>query len=163
MVLSRIFLDDTARRNLYPTAPHPDDDTWPSPARRPDSDATTAAAGGRHRDGGRRAGGAVLDGRGGDALSTPTAVEGPAIEAAYVSRNPHVEWFNWSHTGYTTVEFTANDAVYTAYSVDATVDSADAPRRLLRSYRVPEGRVELQEFDGPVTDAAMADDRSSED
>ena len=99
----------------------------------------------------------------GDALPTPTAVEGPAFEAAYVSRNPHIEWFNWSHTGYTTVEFTANDAVYTAYSVDATVDSADAPRRLLRSYRVPEGRVELQEFDGPVTDAATADDRSSED
>jgi predicted metal-dependent HD superfamily phosphohydrolase len=41
---------------------------------------------------------------------------------------------------------TPDDLTYTAYSIDRTVDSADAPRRLLRRYRVPEGRTEIREL-----------------
>jgi len=83
---------------------------------------------------------------------TPPDVEEDAVEAAVESQNPHVEWFNWSRHGYTTIEFTDDDAVYTAYGVDRTRNSADTPKRLLRSYRVPEGEVELQEFGGSRTD-----------
>lgn len=39
-----------------------------------------------------------------------------------------------------------------AYEGDRTVDSAEAPRRLVRSYRVPEGDVEIQELQGSPTD-----------
>ena len=79
---------------------------------------------------------------------TPPEIEEDTVEAAVESQNPHVEWFNWSRHGYTTVEFTDDAAVYTAYEVDRTVDAADAPKRLLRSYRVPEGEVEIEELVG---------------
>ena len=88
----------------------------------------------------------------GEASPTPADLEEDAVEAAVESQNPHIEWFNWSRSGYTTIEFTDNGAVYTAYEVDRSVDAADASKRLLRSYRVPEGRVELQELNGSQTD-----------
>ncbi len=92
----------------------------------------------------------------GEASPTPPELEEPAVEAAVESQNPHIEWFNWSRSGYTTVEFTDNAAVYTAYEVDRSVNRADAPKRLLRAYRVPEGEVELQEFSGSQTDVTSA-------
>jgi alkaline phosphatase D len=82
----------------------------------------------------------------GDTLPTPTEVEEPLLDAQHRARNPHVEWFNWSHNGYTTVEFTDDEAVYTAYGVDASVDSADAPKQRVKRYRVPEGEVTLEEI-----------------
>ncbi|PSQ35472.1 alkaline phosphatase [Halobacteriales archaeon QS_9_70_65] len=88
----------------------------------------------------------------GEASPTPADLEEPAVEAAVESQNPHVEWFDWSRSGYTTIEFTDDGAVYTAYEVDRSVDAADAPKRLLRAYRVPEGEVELQELNGSRTD-----------
>jgi alkaline phosphatase D len=79
---------------------------------------------------------------------TPPDLEEDAVEAAVESQNPHVEWFNWSRHGYTRVDLTDDAAVYTAFEVDRTVDAADAPRRLLRSYRVPAGDVEVEELVG---------------
>ncbi|WP_178916015.1 alkaline phosphatase [Natronomonas gomsonensis] len=96
---------------------------------------------------------------------TPPDLEEDAAELLVESQNPHVEWFNWSRYGYTTVEFTDDAAVYTAYGVDRTVDAADAPKRLLRSYRVPEGEVRLEELRGgplptlPETLPGLAGDR----
>ena len=88
----------------------------------------------------------------GETSPTPADLEEDAAEALVESQNPHIEWFNWSRSGYTTIEFTDNAAVYTAYEVDRTRDSADTPKRVLRSYRVPEGEVELQELQGSQTD-----------
>jgi len=61
--------------------------------------------------------------------------------------NPHMEFFNSHRWGYSTVKFTREDCVWTAYSVDKTENSTDAQRELVRRYRVPEGRVELQPLD----------------
>ncbi|PSQ35184.1 alkaline phosphatase [Halobacteriales archaeon SW_12_69_24] len=83
---------------------------------------------------------------------TPPDLEEDVAEAMVESQNPHVEWFNWSRHGYTTIEFTDDAAVYTAYEVDRTTDSADTPKRLLRSYRVPEGEVAIEELQGSPTD-----------
>jgi alkaline phosphatase D len=44
------------------------------------------------------------------------------------------------------VEFTREDCVWTAYSVDKTENSMDAERELVARYRVPEGEVELQDL-----------------
>ena len=96
-------------------------------------------------------------------VSSPVEASSVAVEAVAESQNPHVEWFNWSRSGYTTVEFTDNAAVYTAYEVDRTVDAADAPKRLLRAYRVPEGEVELQEFSGSQTDVTSATSSATDD
>lgn len=79
---------------------------------------------------------------------TPPELEEDTVEAAVESQNPHIEWFNWSRHGYTTVDLTDDAAVYTAYEVDRTVDAADAPKRLLRSYRVPEGEIKIEELVG---------------
>jgi alkaline phosphatase D len=83
---------------------------------------------------------------------TPPDLEEDVAEAMVESQNPHVEWFNWSRHGYTTIEFTDDAAIYTAYEVDRTVDSAETPKRLLRSYRVPEGQVAIEELQGSRTD-----------
>jgi len=80
-----------------------------------------------------------------------------AIDATVRSQNPHVEWFNSSRWGYTTVHITDSALTYSAYGVDRSVDSADAPRTLLRSYRVPAGRVELQELRAPSLDAVVGE------
>ena len=84
----------------------------------------------------------------GAATPTPPDVEEDAIETAVETQNPHIEWFNWNRYGYSVVEFTDDHCTYVAYDVDRTVDSADAPRQLLRAYRVPKGRVELQQLQG---------------
>jgi alkaline phosphatase D len=80
-----------------------------------------------------------------------------AIDESIQLQNPHIEWFNSSRWGYTTVDITRSGLVYTAYEVDRSVDSADAPKRLLRSYRVPNGRYELQEFRSPPLDDVIGD------
>lgn len=73
-----------------------------------------------------------------------------AIDELVQSQNPHIEWFNSSRWGYTVLEFTRENCTYTAYGVDRTVDAADAPRTLLRTYRVPAGTYELEKLqDGP--------------
>lgn len=85
----------------------------------------------------------------------PTLTE-DAIETTVTSQNPHVEFFNSSRWGYTVVDVTRDDLTYTAYDVDRSVDSADAPRRLLRVYRVPDGRAELQELKRSPTDKLLS-------
>jgi hypothetical protein len=45
----------------------------------------------------------------------------------------------------------------TACDVDSADDTADADRRMLRRYRVPEGRVELQELARNPTDRLIED------
>lgn len=68
---------------------------------------------------------------------TDTAVS--ALQAG----NSHIEWFDSSHWGYAVVDIDREEAVYSAYSVDRSVDSPDAPKKLLRQYRVPSGSVEI--------------------
>jgi alkaline phosphatase D len=63
------------------------------------------------------------------------------------AENPHVEWFDSSHWGYVVVEVERDEVVYSAYAVDRSVDSADAPKELLRRYRVPAGSVEIERID----------------
>jgi len=66
------------------------------------------------------------------------------VSAALQGENPHVEWFDSSHWGYVTVDIGRDELVYSAYSVDRGVDSADAPKELLGRYRVPAGSNELK-------------------
>ncbi|WP_135825248.1 alkaline phosphatase D family protein [Halorussus ruber] len=67
---------------------------------------------------------------------------------ALQAENPHVEWFDSSHWGYATVEIGRDELVYSAYAVDRSVDSADAPKQLLCRYRVPAGSAELKRSGG---------------
>jgi hypothetical protein len=80
-----------------------------------------------------------------------------AIDEAVKTQNPHIEWFNSSRWGYTTIAISDQSLTYTAYDVDRSVDSSEAPKQLLRSYRVPEGRYELQEFRSPPLDGTIGD------
>ena len=69
------------------------------------------------------------------------------VVAVLQATNPHVEWFDSSHWGYATVTLSRDDAVYSAYAVDRSTDSADASKQLLRRYRVPAGTVEMERID----------------
>ena len=69
--------------------------------------------------------------------------------------NPHLEFFDRHHWGYSIVEFSRSECRYLGYSVDKTENSADAERELLVAMRVPEGRIEIQD----VTEAARRAER----
>lgn len=69
------------------------------------------------------------------------------LVAALRAENPHIQWFDSSHWGYAVVDVTRDELVYSAYAVDRTVDAADAPKELLRRYRVPAGSVEMERTD----------------
>jgi alkaline phosphatase D len=71
-----------------------------------------------------------------------------AYVAGLETENTHVEWFDSSHWGYAVVEVGRDEIEYSAYAVDRSVDSADAPKELLRRYRVPAGTVEMERVDG---------------
>jgi alkaline phosphatase D len=72
-------------------------------------------------------------------------------------QNPHIDWFNSSRWGYVVVRATPDELTYTAYGVDRTVDDADAPKALLRRYRVPAGRTELREVERTDLDRRIRD------
>ncbi|WP_254547059.1 alkaline phosphatase D family protein [Halomarina pelagica] len=64
-----------------------------------------------------------------------------------LEENPHVEFFDAKYNGYSTLELTPEAATWTTYAVDDTVDRSGAARTVLRTYRIPEGRVELTELE----------------
>jgi alkaline phosphatase D len=66
------------------------------------------------------------------------------LRRAVREENPHVAFFDSHHWGYATVEFTAEDATYTAYAVDKSVPASEADRRQLAQFRVPAGATSLQ-------------------
>jgi alkaline phosphatase D len=59
--------------------------------------------------------------------------------------NPHIEFFDSHHWGYSVVEFTPEDCTYVGYAVDKTENAPDADRHVVAAYRVPEGDVELED------------------
>lgn len=61
--------------------------------------------------------------------------------------NPHFEFIDVKYNGYSIAEFSPEDFTWTTYAVDDTVDRPGAARGVLRKYRVPEGTVELEEFE----------------
>jgi alkaline phosphatase D len=69
----------------------------------------------------------------------------PILSNLIETMNPHIEFFNSHHWGYSVVEFARDACTYVAYSVDKTVDSPDADREVVAAYRVPEGEVELED------------------
>jgi alkaline phosphatase D len=79
---------------------------------------------------------------GGTRLEAPV---GKLIARAVRAQNPHIDFFDSHHNGYSLVEFTREACTYSAYAVDKTDDSADAEKELLAAYRVPEGQVVLED------------------
>ena len=78
--------------------------------------------------------------------------ESPSLTSETLSEvvteeSPHVEFFNAKYNGYAIAEFTHEEATWSAYAVDDTVDEPDAPRALLRKFRIPEGEVTLEELE----------------
>ena len=69
----------------------------------------------------------------------------PIISNLIETMNPHIEFFDSHHWGYSIVEFARDACTYVGYSVDKTVDSPDADREVVAAYRVPEGKVELED------------------
>ncbi|MDS0294171.1 alkaline phosphatase D family protein [Halogeometricum luteum] len=76
----------------------------------------------------------------------------PLLTTLITAMNPHIEFFDSHHWGYSVVEFTPEDCTYVGYAVDKTENSPDADRHVVAAYRVPEGEVELTD----VTDEFAA-------
>ena len=87
----------------------------------------------------------------------PTTATELAIDRVVRTGNPHIEWFNSAHWGYAVVDIGRDGCTYTAWNVDREVDSTDAPKKLCRRYRVPEGRVELEEVARSPLDRLIED------
>ncbi|MFB6202824.1 MAG: alkaline phosphatase, partial [Halorhabdus sp.] len=60
-------------------------------------------------------------------------------------QNPHLEFFDSHHWGYSIVEITPEVCTYTAYAVDKTTDSATAEKTVLARLQVPEGRTVIED------------------
>ncbi|WP_318569609.1 alkaline phosphatase D family protein [Salinigranum marinum] len=69
----------------------------------------------------------------------------PLLSKLVPLMNPHIDFFDGHNWGYSVVEFTPDDCTYVGYAVDKTVNSPDADREVVVAYRVPEGRVELED------------------
>ncbi|WP_254538303.1 alkaline phosphatase D family protein [Halomarina litorea] len=69
----------------------------------------------------------------------------PLLTSLVTGMNPHIEFFDSHHWGYSVVEFTREDCTYVGYAVDKTDDSPDADRHVVTAYRVPEGEVHLED------------------
>ncbi|MGM0592631.1 MAG: alkaline phosphatase D family protein [Halobacteriota archaeon] len=65
------------------------------------------------------------------------------LEDLVSEKYPHIDFFNSYCWGYAVVEFSVDDCTFTAYSVDRTADPAHASKSVLRSLRVPNGRVAI--------------------
>jgi len=74
----------------------------------------------------------------------------PLLSWLVEAMNPHLEFFDSHHWGYSVVESSRSECRYLGYSVDKLNDSAEAGKELLVAKRVPTGRVEIQD----VTEAA---------
>ncbi|HUQ68649.1 MAG TPA: alkaline phosphatase D family protein, partial [Planctomycetaceae bacterium] len=68
------------------------------------------------------------------------------FENLAMATNPHIRFFDGQEWGYSIVEFTPTACTYTAYGVDKSVNSANAPRRLVRKLRVPVNRVQIEDL-----------------
>jgi alkaline phosphatase D len=78
----------------------------------------------------------------------PTGISGRILSRVVRAMNPHLEFFDSDHWGYSVVEFTREDCTYVGYSVDKTVDSPDADKEVLTALRVPDGEVGIQDVTG---------------
>ncbi len=85
-----------------------------------------------------------------EALHLTEGLRGKIMEPLFrhlvTGMNPHIEYFDSHHWGYSVVEFTREECTFAAYSVDKTVNEPDADRELLVAYRVPEGVTNLEEI-----------------
>ncbi|MFB6164513.1 MAG: alkaline phosphatase [Haloarculaceae archaeon] len=66
------------------------------------------------------------------------------VTATILRKNPHLEFFDSYNHGYAVAEFTPDACEFTVYAVDKNVPAAEAPRRRLAAFRVPEGTPELR-------------------
>ncbi|MHB9288461.1 alkaline phosphatase D family protein [Halobacteriales archaeon Cl-PHB] len=69
----------------------------------------------------------------------------PLLQKLIPAMNPHIEYFDSHHWGYSVLEFTREECTFVAYSVDKTVNEPTAEREILTAYRVPEGVTNLEE------------------
>ncbi|WP_204365603.1 alkaline phosphatase D family protein [Natronococcus jeotgali] len=60
--------------------------------------------------------------------------------------NPHIEFFDSHHWGYSVIEFTPEECRYVAYAVDKTENSDDADKTVITAYRVSDGTKNLVEI-----------------
>ena len=69
----------------------------------------------------------------------------PLLTGLVTAMNPHIEFFDSHHWGYSVVEFTREDCTYVGYGVDKRTNAPTADRDVVAAYRVPEGDVTLQD------------------
>ncbi|WP_246998312.1 alkaline phosphatase D family protein [Halosolutus gelatinilyticus] len=69
----------------------------------------------------------------------------PLLSRLVPAMNPHIEFFDGHHWGYSVVEFSRDACTYIGYAVDKTVNTSDADRSVVAAYRVPEGIVSLED------------------
>ncbi|MFC4406024.1 alkaline phosphatase D family protein [Haloarchaeobius iranensis] len=72
----------------------------------------------------------------------------PLLTKLVTGMNPHIEFFDSHNWGYSVVEFTREDCTYVGFAVDKTTNSEYADRDVVVAYRVPEGKVKLEDVTG---------------
>lgn len=68
------------------------------------------------------------------------------FEKIVETANPHIQFFNSQEWGYMIVEFTPFSCTASWYSVITSLNSADAPKRLIRQIRVPANSTTMEDL-----------------
>jgi len=79
-----------------------------------------------------------------DVLTYPTWLDDEDVDDFATAENEHLTFADWHEHGYAVVEFTRENARYTAYAVDSTENSPDASRRTLAEFVVRDGEHRLR-------------------
>ncbi|ELZ09368.1 Alkaline phosphatase [Halovivax asiaticus JCM 14624] len=82
-----------------------------------------------------------------DVVDFPGDLDDDAVADLVRSNNPHMEFVDWHSHGYAVVEFTQDDCTYTVYEVDKTVNSDAATKQRNAAYRIPDGKIDLEELE----------------
>jgi alkaline phosphatase D len=80
-----------------------------------------------------------------DVVDFPGDWDAEVVEGIAKEQNEHLEFLNFFDHGYAVVEFTRDEARYTAWGVDIEENSPDADREKLAEYTTPDGEVDLVE------------------
>ncbi|WP_227380960.1 alkaline phosphatase D family protein [Haladaptatus halobius] len=79
-----------------------------------------------------------------DVVDFPDDWDRKALAKIAKEENDHLEYVNWHKHGYSVIEFSREDCLFTIYAVDKEENSTNAEKQKLARYRVPDGKFSLE-------------------
>jgi len=79
-----------------------------------------------------------------DVIDFPGDWDESVLDGLVRSQNEHLAFVDWYSHGYAVVEFGRDEASYTVYEVDKSVDATEATKTTVATYRIPDGKPRVE-------------------